>query len=114
MQYIDRAPRVPLEGDATVHLGGEQIPCSTLNLSTSGIALRSPVRRRVGGQVRVEFRISQILWVAVSAMLVRSSRRKGGGYTWGVKFLEVDKWVQEYLEGFVDDNLTEATAIAAC
>lgn len=111
MQYKKRAPRVSLSSDAVVYLGGEQIPCRTANMSTSGLALISPVRRRVGGQIRVEFRLSQILWVTVQGQLVRHERRNGG-YLWGVEFQEIDHWVKEYLEGFVEEQLAnEAVAV---
>jgi len=106
MQYQERAPRVDLTGDAVVYIGGEQIACRTSNMSTSGLGLLCPVRRRVGGQIRVEFRLSQILWVAVSALLVRHERRTGG-FLWGVEFMDVDHWVQQYIEGFIEDQMRE-------
>lgn len=106
MQYRERAPRVDLSDDAVVHLGGEQIACRTANMSTSGLALICPVRRRVGGQVRVEFRLSQILWVTVQGQLVRHERRNGG-YLWGVEFLEVDQWVEKYLKDYIEEQLSD-------
>ncbi len=96
------AQRAEMNSDAVVYLGGEQIPCRTLNISLQGMALSSPVRRRMDSHLRVDFLIPDGYgWVKTRATLVRDARYYGT-FVWGVEFRNLDddsgKMVQEYVE----------------
>jgi hypothetical protein len=104
-----RATRVPIDTDAIAVLGGELIPCRTLNLSVSGLALAAPVRRGTGRPVRVDFFLSEIFgWVSVDALLVRDEVHKGG-FLWGVSFLDLGQHLTECFTSHVNQSLASSS-----
>ncbi len=99
------AQRAEMNSDAVVYLGGEQIPCRTLNVSRHGIALSSPVRRMMDSPLRVEFLVPEGYgWVKARASLVRDARYYGA-FVWGVVFSDLDELSKNLLEEYVEDNL---------
>jgi len=98
------APRVELNSDAVVYLGGEQIPCRTLNVAVGGIALSSPVRRTVGSPIRVDFLLPDNGWMSAEATLVRDARYYGS-FVWGIQFEGLDQQTEMMLRKFVGQQL---------
>jgi len=106
MSAADRrcAPRVEMNSDAVVYLGGEQIPCRTLNVAVGGMALSSPVRRELGSAIRVDFLLPDEGWMSAGATLVRDARYHGA-FVWGVQFEGLDRQTELLLEEYVDQQL---------
>ena len=106
-----RMTRVSLNGYAMIYVDGKRISCRTLNLSTSGMALACPVKFNAGRQIRIEFVPCESLGsVHLHAVLVRCEYR-GLGYLLGLRFLDLDHWLEEYLESLVAERL-KAEAVA--
>ena len=90
MENTLRAPRIPLTSDAAVHLGGELILCRTWDISTTGMSLVCPYRRRTSRPVTVEFFLSKESgWLRIEANLIRSESFIGG-FIWGIQFKQLD------------------------
>jgi c-di-GMP-binding flagellar brake protein YcgR len=99
------APRVEMHSDAVVYLGGEQIPCRTLNIAVGGMALSSPVRRRLGSNIRVDFLLPNGHgWMSTGATIVRDQRYHGA-FVWGIQFEDLDEQTEKMLGSFVDQEL---------
>jgi hypothetical protein len=97
--------RAEMNSDAVVYLGGEQIPCRTLNISLDGMALSSPVRRRVDSPLKVNFLIPDGYgWVEAQATLVRDARYYGS-FVWGIEFGSLDENSKKLVQEYVDENL---------
>lgn len=106
-----RTTRVNLNGYAMIYADGKRISCRTLNLSTSGMALACPVRLNPGQQLRIEFIPCESLGsVHLHSVLVRCHAR-GRGYLLGLKFEDLDSWLEGYLESLVAERL-KAEAVA--
>ena len=103
MSTLNRMPRAEADAFAMIYLGGEQIPCRTLNISVSGLLLTSSVRRQIGQPLKIEFSLGESVgFMCLDAVLVREERR-GQGFLWGLKFCNLDFWVREYLTGYIDE-----------
>jgi len=100
------APRVPLVSHGVVFIGGEQIACKTLNVAVVGIAITCPVRRRVGSNLQLEFKLpNENDWVKVRAKLIRDERYYQS-YLWGVQFETVDEEAKRVLTAYIDQHLS--------
>jgi len=107
MQMMEKrtAQRAEMNSDAVVYLGGEQIPCRTLNISLQGIALSSPVRRMMDSPLRVDFLVPDGYgWIRSRATLVRDARYYGA-FVWGIVFDDLDEKSKAMVEEYVEDNL---------
>ncbi len=107
MENTLRAPRIPLTSDAAVHLGGELILCRTWDISSSGMSLVCPYRRRMSRALTVEFFLSKESgWLRVEANLVRSEPFSGG-YIWGIQFKELDDQAATSIESHILSQLVQ-------
>lgn len=96
--------RAEMNSDAVVKLGGEQIPCRTLNISLEGMALSSPVRRQMDRPLTIEFLIPGGLgWVHADGTLRRDARFYGA-FVWGIEFESLDDSTRKLVQEYVEDN----------
>jgi hypothetical protein len=99
------APRAPLDADAVVHHGGEQIFCRTMNLSSKGMALFSPVQRQTGSLFFVVFQLPNGYGdTRVHARLVRRESFHGR-FILGLQFKDLDDGTRQRLQGYVEERL---------
>ena len=81
------SPREPLECKATVVSGSESFECRLVDISSSGIGLRSDVRHTPSPFVSVRFTPPrQSDPVSHGGILIRR-RQAGSGFEWGVSLL---------------------------
>lgn len=101
MKHVLRAPRIPHASDAAVHLGGELILCRTWDISSTGMSLVCPYRRRTDRPVQVEFFLSKEAgWLRATARLTRSDPFIGG-FIWGVRFTDLEDQAVNYIENHI-------------
>jgi hypothetical protein len=101
MENVLRAPRIPHASDAAVHLGGELILCRTWDISSTGMSLVCPYRRRTDRPVQVEFFLSQESgWLRAEAKLVRSDPFIGG-FIWGIRFTDLEDRTASSIESHI-------------
>lgn len=101
-------PRVQLAGAAVAFMADQRIDCRTVDVSTSGIALWSPVTRAPGHFLRVNFSLSTPggipRWYDADGVVVRVQSR-ASGVLLGVQFLVIDDRVARDLHAYVMRNL---------
>lgn len=101
-------PRVPLVGSAVAFMADQRIDCRTIDVSTSGIALWSPVTRAPGHFLRVNFSLSVPggipRWYDADGVVVRVEPR-ASGVLLGVQFLVIDDRVARDVHAYVTRNL---------
>jgi hypothetical protein len=105
-------PRVPLAGTAVAFMADQRIDCRSIDVSTSGIALWSPVTRAPGHFLRVNFSLSLPggipRWYDADGVVVRVEPR-ASGVLLGVQFLVIDDRVARDVHAYVMRNLSPAT-----
>lgn len=101
-------PRVKLVGSAVAFMADQRIDCRTVDVSTSGIALWSPVTRAPGHFLRVNFSLATPggipRWYDADGVVVRVEPR-ASGVVLGVQFLVIDDRVARDVHAYVLANL---------
>ena len=100
-------PRVPFSAQVTAYAGNDQLPCTALNISMSGIALSAPFARTAGEFVRVQCTVDGVAWLDADAVVVHC-RHATGGWQWGVAFLRVSPTSSESIRQYVDAQIARA------
>lgn len=101
-------PRVPLASSAVAFMADQRIECRSVDVSTTGIALWSPITRSPGHFLRVNFSLAPPggipRWYDADGVVVRVEPR-ASGVLLGVQFLVVDDRVVRDLHAFVERSL---------
>jgi hypothetical protein len=101
-------PRVPLDSEVVVQRAAERILCRTMDVSSTGIALRSPVPGVPGGPLRLRLLlVPRGEWLTLDGVLVREER-SGLGYVWGVRFLPHEPRVSVQLMALVRSQIVKS------
>jgi hypothetical protein len=86
-------PRAELVAPAVVFLANERVDCRVMDISTGGIALRSPVASTPGQFLRIDFSLAPQggvpRWHEADGVVVRAAATPSGAIL-GVRFLVVD------------------------
>lgn len=99
-----KTPRVAVDSDAVVFLGGEQIFCKVRDIAQGGIGLTCAVQRSEGSKLEVHFLLPDGGgWMRTDAVLVRNARYYGF-YVWGIQFKPLDGWASAQLESFLEQK----------
>src|SRR5262245_45616751 len=99
-------PRVPFGAEVTAFAGNDQLACTAINVSVSGIGLAAPFARTAGEFVRVQCAIGGA-WLDADAVVVHC-RHASGGWLWGVAFLRVAPSSAEKLRLYVESEIKRA------
>lgn len=99
------SPRVPFFGQAVIRAAGRHVPCTTVNLSATGMLLLPAASARAGLTLRVLFQVEHFLGqVELAAVLAREGDYQGT-YGWGIRFLNVPARVGSLLQLFVQQRM---------
>lgn len=99
------APRVSFVGQAVVRASGRHVPCTTVNLSSTGMLLLPAASARVGLSMRVMFEVKDFLGpLDLDAVLAREADYRGH-YGWGIQFSELQHRVDTLLQLYVKKRL---------
>lgn len=95
--------RVELRSTGVVDLGDRVVPCQTLDLSNSGLAVLAgaPAPART---IRVRFQLGgrDAAWTDVEATAVRSHPwGDGGTHVWGLKLQSLDLGTRTRVRGYI-------------
>ena len=98
-----RELRVQLRSVGVADLGDRVVPCQTLDLSKSGLAVLAPAAAPTR-PIRVRFQLggSDAAWTEIEAMVVRSEP-SGDGQThvWGLKLQSMDLGTRTRVRGYI-------------
>jgi hypothetical protein len=107
------APRVPFFGQGVVRAAGRHVPCTTVDLSATGMLLLPAASARPGLGMRVAFKVDQYLGpVELQAILTREADYRGT-YGWGIRFLNVPQRIRELLQLYVEHRVLADRELAA-
>ena len=102
------AARISFVGQAVVRAAGRHVPCTTVNLSSTGMLLLPAASARVGLSMRVIFEVKDFLGpLDLDAVLAREADYRGH-YGWGVQFVEIQQRVDTLLQLYVRKRLLGA------
>ena len=100
-----KKPRVSLDTEAFIEIGGKKIKGRTHNLAAQGVAVLCQLEQAVGDKVKVHILLpNEAGWVVVEAVLVRQERR-GEEAVWGLKFERPDNWTVSHIERYIREQL---------
>ncbi|MBX7082927.1 MAG: PilZ domain-containing protein [Nannocystaceae bacterium] len=101
-------PRAPLHGNVVAFVGDERVDCTALDISAAGLAMLSPVARRPGQFIRVNFCLlaggATPRWYDADGVVVRASQARTG-VVLGVQFVVIEDRVAREVHGYVAETL---------
>jgi hypothetical protein len=108
MNIVDdrrREVRVELHSVGVVDLGDHIVPCQTLDLSRSGLAVLARAPAPIPARpIRVRFQLGDryAAWTDVEGMIVRSDPWGAGNtHVWGVKLEPMDLGTRTRVRGYI-------------
>ncbi|PRQ03355.1 PilZ domain protein [Enhygromyxa salina] len=96
-------PRVELRSVGTIDMGDHVRPCQTIDLSTTGLALVTPIRAPLR-VIRVRFQLGsrEAAWTEVEASVVRSYEwGDGQNHVWALRLQPMDLGTRTRVRGFL-------------
>jgi CheY-like chemotaxis protein len=100
------AARLPLFTDVTCKWGGQDLPMRSMNISETGMLLKSVHALEVGQEVSLEFEIAEVrAFVRLSARIVR----KEGADRIAAEFIKLEAEDQNAIQVYVMGHLKEKT-----
>jgi hypothetical protein len=98
-------PRVNLNGRVLAYLGDARIECHAIDISASGIAVRTQAAYPAGQYVRLNFALrgpsNAANWFDVDGVVARAASSEEGCIL-GVKFVLMDDAVVREIQGYVE------------
>jgi hypothetical protein len=95
-----KTPRVRLPGAAVIYDGRTSFECDGIDLSTTGVGVRSPVKIKKGKKVQVVLPVGEHSMTV--AATVRRCRQEGRTFRLGLRFATLDPGWAQLLETFVE------------
>lgn len=93
--------RIPLKAEAYAFKAQKCFFCSILNLSTSGMLIETGEMLRLGDRISCTFSFDGSSWTVPVGETVRTIRKPGSRYQYGIRYIDLPSTTCEQIEGLI-------------